>query len=56
MYDYRNGPKYIAPGQGQTAPWGQSLDVSRNIMSFHLFAARLKNIYIYIIIFFYDLV
>ena len=26
---------YIAPGQGQTAPRGQSFDVNRNVLSLH---------------------
>ena len=30
---------YIAPGQGQTAPRGQSLNVNRNVLSFHSFDA-----------------
>ena len=33
---------YIAPGQGQTVPWGQSFDVNRNILSLHSFVASLK--------------
>ena len=28
---------YIAPGQGQTAPRGQSFNVNRNVLSFHSF-------------------
>ena len=35
---------YIAPGQGQTAPRGQSFDVNRNILSLHSFVASFKNI------------
>ena len=34
---------YIAPGQGQTAPRGQSFNVNRNVLSFHLFDASLKK-------------
>ena len=30
---------YIAPGQGQIAPRGQSFDVNRNVSSLHSFAA-----------------
>ena len=35
---------YIAPGQGQTAPRGQSFDVNRNILSLHSFVASFKKI------------
>ena len=34
---------YIAPGQGQTAPRGQSFDVNRNVLSFLSFVASLKK-------------
>ena len=34
---------YIAPGQGQTVPRGQSFNVNRNVLSFHLFDASLKK-------------
>ena len=34
---------YIAPGQWQTAPRGQSFNVNRNVLSFHLFDASLKK-------------
>ena len=34
---------YIAPGQGQTAPRGQSFDVNRNVLSFHSFDASFKK-------------
>ena len=34
---------HIAPGQGQTAPRGQSFDVNRNVLSLHSFVASLKN-------------
>ena len=35
---------YISPGQGQTAPRGQSFDVNRNILSLHSFVASFKII------------
>ena len=34
---------YIAPGQGQTAPRGQSFDVNRNTLSLHSFVASFKK-------------
>ena len=34
---------YIAPGQGQTAPWGQSFNVNRNVLSFHSFDASFEK-------------
>ena len=34
---------YIAPGQGQTAPRGQSFDVNRNVFSLHSFVASFKQ-------------
>ena len=34
---------YIAPGEGQTAPRGQSFDVNRNVLSLHSFVASLKK-------------
>ena len=34
---------YIAPGQGQTAPRGQSFNVNRNVLSFHLIDASFKK-------------
>ena len=34
---------YIAPGQGQTSPRGQSFDVNRNVLSLHSFAESFKN-------------
>ena len=34
---------YMAPGQGQTAPRGQSFDVSRNDLSLHSFVASFKK-------------
>ena len=35
---------YIAPGQGLTTPWGQNVDVNRNILSLWSFVANLKKI------------
>ena len=34
---------FTAPGQGQTAPRGQSFDVNRNVLSLHSFVASFKN-------------
>ena len=34
---------YVAPGQGQTAPRGQSFDVNRNDLSLHSFVASFKK-------------
>ena len=34
---------YIAPGQRQTTPRGQSFDVNRNVLSLHSFVASLKK-------------
>ena len=34
---------YVAPGQGQTAPRGQSFNVNRNVLSFHSFDASFKK-------------
>ena len=34
---------YIAPGQGQTAPRGQSFNVNKNVLSFHSFDASFKK-------------
>ena len=34
---------YIAPGQGQTAPRGQSFNINRNVLSFHSFDASFKK-------------
>ena len=34
---------YIALGQGQTAPMGQSFDVNRNFLSLHSFVASFKK-------------
>ena len=35
---------YIAPGQGQTAPWGQTFDINRKLLSLCPFVAGLKKI------------
>ena len=35
---------YIAPGQGQTAPRGQSFDVNRNVLSLHSFVASFMSL------------
>ena len=35
---------YIAPGQGQTAPGGQSFDVNRKALSLYQFVASFKEI------------
>ena len=35
---------YIAPGQGQTTPWGQNFDVKNNSLSLCPFVASLKQI------------
>ena len=37
---------YIAPGQRQTAPRGQSFDVNRNVLSLHSFVASFKTMYL----------
>ena len=34
---------YIAPGQGQTTPWGRNFDVKRNILSLRSFVASFKK-------------
>ena len=34
---------YIAPGQGQTTPSGQSFDVNKNVLSLHSFVASFKQ-------------
>ena len=34
---------YIAPGQGQTTPWGQNFDVNRNVLSLHSFVTSFKK-------------
>ena len=50
---------YIAPGQGQTVPRGQSVDVNRNVLSLHSFVASLKkNVFEVLILynFFHDLI
>ena len=35
---------YIAPGEGQIAPWGQTLDVNRKVLSLYPFVASFKEI------------
>ena len=35
---------YIAPGHGQTTPWGQDFDVNRKVLSLCPFVASLKKI------------
>ena len=35
---------YIAPGQGQTAPRGQNMDVNRKTLSLYPFVASFKEI------------
>ena len=49
---------YIAPGQGQTAPRGQNLDVNRKALSLYPFVASFKEISLKIdfIHFFHDLI
>ena len=49
---------YIAPGQGHTAPKGQSFDVNRNVFSLHSFVAKLKKVSLKsdFIQFFHDLI
>ena len=50
---------YIAPGEGQTAPRGQSFDVNRNVLSLHSFDASFKKISLksdFIHFYFHDLI
>ena len=49
---------YIAPGQGQTAPRGQNLDINRKALSFYPFVASFKEISLKsdFIHFFHDLI
>ena len=49
---------YIAPGQGHTAPKGQSFNVNRNVLSFHSFDASFKKMPLSLILYnlFYDLI
>ena len=35
---------YIAPGTGQTTPWGQNLDVNRNSLSLCPYVAGFKMV------------
>ena len=50
---------YIAPGQGQTDPRGQNLDVNRKALSLYPFVASFKEISLksdFIHFFFHDLI
>ena len=49
---------YIAPGQGQTAPRGQNLDINRKAISLYPFVASFKEISLKsdFIHFFHDLI
>ena len=49
---------YIAPGQGQSAPWGQTFDVNRKALSLYPFVASFKEISLKsdFIHFFHDLI
>ena len=49
---------YIAPGQGQTAPSGQNLDVNRKALSLYPFVVSFKEISLKsdFIHFFHDLI
>ena len=49
---------YIAPGQGQTGPRGQNLDVNRKALSLYQFVASFKEISLKsdFIHFFHDLI
>ena len=49
---------YIAPGQGQTAPRGQNLDVNRKALSLYPFVSSFKEISLKsdFIHFFHDLI
>ena len=49
---------YIAPGQGETAPRGQSFDVNRNVLSLQSFVASFKKMSLKsdFIQFFHDLI
>ena len=50
---------YIAPGQEQIAPRGQSFDFNRNVLSLHSFVASLKKMSLksdFIQFFFQDLI
>ena len=51
---------YIAPGQGQTTPWGQTFDVNRKPLSLCAFVAGLNKIalksdFIYIVFMFHHM-
>ena len=49
---------HVAPGQGQSAPRGQSFNVNRNVLSFHSFDASFKKCLWSLILYnlFYDLI
>ena len=49
---------YISPGQGQTDPRGQNLDVNRKALSLYPFVASFKEISLKsdFILFFHDLI
>ena len=50
---------YIAAGQGQTDPRGQSFDVNRNVLSLYSFVVSLKKTWLWsliLYIFFHDLI
>ena len=49
---------YIAPGQGQKAPWGQNFDVNRKALPLYPFDASFKEISLKsdFIFFFHDLI
>ena len=38
---------HIAPGQGQTTPWGQNVDVNRKALSLCPFSVSFKNIFLH---------
>ena len=42
---------YIAPGQGQTNPWGQNFDVNRKLLTLWPFVASFKNISLILILY-----
>ena len=50
---------YIAPGQGQAAPKGQSFDGNKNVLSLHSFVASFKTMSLksnFIHFFFHDFI
>ena len=42
-FEFNDHPSYIAPGQGQTTPWGQNFDVKRKTLSLCPFVASVKK-------------